>query len=112
MSAFLAGFCGLDASLLRLGVGNCFDTVGVHAIAGLGLLELALGSQRVVAGYRADNFFRLAFHRVDQAFPRLTGLVMLRHLSLLNASIDDSNRSVRWVSFESVHGDQNGLRTS
>ena len=83
VSAFLAGFCGLDASLLRLGIGNCFGTVGVHAIAGLGLLELALGSQRVVAGYRADNFFRLAFHRVDQAFPRLTGLVMLRHLSLL-----------------------------
>jgi hypothetical protein len=73
------GVCCFDTGLRRLGVGNGFDAVRLLALLGLGLLELPLGGQRVVAGHSADDFLRLSLDRVDQAFTCLFGLFVLRH---------------------------------
>ena len=43
---------------------------------GLGLLELPLGGQRIVAGHRAGNLLRLALHRIDQTLTCLVSLVV------------------------------------
>ena len=72
-------FSSLSARLLGFGVGDRFDGVGVPALTGLRLLELALGGQRIVAGHRAGELFRLALHRVDQTFAGLVGFLMLCH---------------------------------
>jgi hypothetical protein len=60
------GVCCFGTGLRRLDIGNGFDAVRLPALLGLGLLELSLGGQRVVAGKRADDFLRLSLDRVDQ----------------------------------------------
>ena len=69
--------------LRGLGIGDGLHTVGLFALLGLGLLELPLGGQRIVAGHGAGNFFRLTLNRVDQTLTCLVSLVVLSHLSLL-----------------------------
>ncbi len=66
--------------LRGLGIGDRLDGVGLFALLGLGLLELALGGQRIVAGHGADDFLRLALDRVDQTLTCLVGLLVLTHL--------------------------------
>ena len=79
LCAFHPGFCCFGMSLRGLGIGDGLDAVGLFALLGLGLLELALGGQRVVAGHSADEFLRLALDRVDQTLTRLVGFLVLTH---------------------------------
>jgi len=73
--------------LRGLGIGDGLDAVSHFAHLGLGLLELALGGQRIVAGHGAGNFFRLTLDRVDQTLTCLVSLVVLSHLSLLSIAL-------------------------
>src|SRR5215208_7884851 len=66
-----------------LGIGDGLHTVGFFALLGVGLFELPLGGQRIVAGHGAGNLFRLTLDRVDQTLTCLVSLVVLSHLSLL-----------------------------
>ena len=43
--------------LRGLGIGDGLDAVGLFALLGLGLLELPLGGQRIVAGHGAGNCY-------------------------------------------------------
>jgi hypothetical protein len=77
---------GLGALLLRLGglrVGDRVKLVGLLALLGLGLLDLALRGQFLVLDHGADVFFRLAFDGIYQSLACLVGLVVLGHRSFL-----------------------------
>ena len=73
--------------LRGLGIGDGLHAIGLFALLGLGLLELPLGGQRIVAGHGAGDFFRLTLDRVDQTLTCLVSLVVLSHLSLLSIAL-------------------------
>src|SRR6185295_4282030 len=81
--ALQLGFSRGGMGLRGLGIGDGLHAVGLFAVLGVGLLELALGGQRIVAAHGAGNFFRLTLDRVDQTLTCLVSLVVLSHLSLL-----------------------------
>src|SRR6476659_11285807 len=81
--ALQRGVSGGAMGLRGLGIGDGLHAVGIPALLGVGLLELPLGGQRIVAGHGAGNFFRLTLDRVDQTLTCLVSLVVLSHLSLL-----------------------------
>jgi hypothetical protein len=81
--AFDFGFSRLGLRLLGLRVGDRFDPAGLFALLRLGLLQLPLGGQRIVSGNGADDFLRLALHRVDQPLTCLVGLAGFSHPSPL-----------------------------
>ena len=83
LGALQLGFSRVGMGLRGLGIGDGLNAVGLFALLGLGLLELPLGGQRIVAGHGAGNFFRLALDRVDQTLTCLVSLVVFSHLSLL-----------------------------
>ena len=57
--ALQLGFSRVGMGLRSLGIGDGLNTVGLFAFSGLGLLELPLGGQRIVAGQAPAISFAL-----------------------------------------------------
>src|SRR6478752_917708 len=76
---FRLGLPRLGLGLSGLGIGDRLDGIGLFAFLCLGLLELAFGSERIVAGNGSDDLLRLALDRVDQTFTCLVGLLVRGH---------------------------------